>query len=51
MDKNKIMKYVGVGAIVAGSTLLAVGGVAESAVVGVVGGVFALVAVVIAIFK
>lgn len=51
MDKNKIMKYAGVGAIVVGSILLAVGGVAESAVVGVVGGVFALVAVVIAIFK
>lgn len=51
MDKKKVMKYVGVGAIVAGSIFLAVAGIAESAVIGVVGGVFALVAVILTIFK
>ena len=50
MSKNTL-KYVGVGAIIIGSILLAVGGVAEATVIGVVGGVFALVAAVIMVFK
>ena len=50
MNKN-VTKWVGVGAIVIGSVLLAVGGVAEATVVGVVGAVFAVVAAVIMVFK
>ena len=48
---KKALTYAGVGAIVVGSVLLAVGGVAEATVVGVVGAVFALVASIIMIFK
>lgn len=48
---KKALTYVGVGAIVVGSVLLAVGGVAEATVIGVVGAVFALVAAVIMVFK
>lgn len=49
---NKTMlKYVGIGAIVIGSILLAVGGVAESAVVGIVGAVFAVVAAIVIVVK
>lgn len=51
MDKQKVYKYGGIGAIVIGSVLLFAGGVAETAVVSIVGGVFALVAVIVAVIK
>ena len=48
---KKIFKYIGIGAIALGSVALYLGGASESAAVAIVGAVFALVAVVVAVLK
>ena len=51
MDKNKILKVVGLVCTVVGAVCLFIAGTAEAAVAAIVGGVFVLAALVIAILK
>ena len=51
MDKNKILKIVGVVAIVLGSTALYLSGSSASMVTELVGGVFVLAGLILAFFK
>lgn len=51
MDKNKILKIVGLVCTVVGAGCLFMAGVAEAAVGAIVGGVFVLAALIIAILK
>jgi hypothetical protein len=51
MDKNKILKIAGITAIVLGAGALYVAGAGESAVTGIVAGVFILGGVIAALLK
>ena len=51
MDKNVILKWGGLGAIVLGSVALYLSGTGEQAVIAVVGAVFVLAGLVAAIVK
>lgn len=51
MDKSKILKWGGIGAIILGSVALFLSGTGEQAVVAVVGAVFVLAGLIAAIFK
>jgi hypothetical protein len=51
VDKNKILKWVGIVGVVVGSTCLYLSGTGESMVVAVVGGVFVLAGIIMALFK
>lgn len=51
MDKNSILKYGGVAAIVAGTAALFMSGTSESTVVELVAGVFVLAGVISVVIK
>lgn len=51
MDKKQILKIVGVAGIILGSVALYFAGVTEGQVTAIVGGVFILVGLILAIFK
>lgn len=51
MDKNKILKIVGIAATVVGSVALYLSGAGEASVSAIVGAVFVLVGVIAALFK
>jgi hypothetical protein len=51
MDKNKVLKYGGIVAVVIGAGALNMSGTGEAAVVAIVGGVFVLAGVIAAILK
>jgi uncharacterized membrane protein HdeD (DUF308 family) len=51
MDKNKVLKYGGIVAIVVGSAALYMSGTGEANVMAIVGGVFVLAGVIAAILK
>ena len=51
MDKNKILKIVGVVEVAGGSVALYLSGTAESMVTTLVGGLFVLAGIVLSFFK
>jgi hypothetical protein len=51
MDKNKVLKYGGILAVVIGAGALFMSGTGESEVMAIVGGVFVLAGVIAAILK
>ena len=51
MDKNKILKWVGIVGTVVGATCLFLSGTGEAAVTAIVGGVFVLAGLIISILK
>lgn len=51
MDKNKVLKIIGIVAIIGGTVALYFGGATEGMVAALVGGVFVLIGLVIAFFK
>ena len=51
MDKNKILKVVGIGGVIIGAVCLYLAGASEAAVTAIVGAVFVLAGIVMAVLK
>ena len=51
MDKTKILKWAGIVGVIAGAICLYFAGVAEAAVTAIIGAVFVLIGLVMAIFR
>jgi hypothetical protein len=51
MDKQKVLKIVGIVAVAGGSVALYFGGATEGMITGLVGGVFVVIGLVAAFFK